>query len=87
MHVPISLPVGLMRKTSFTWEWGVGALGVGIVEKNIALFTMILKLENDAIMQRIITMLCVVVKNLDLRKKTIARVDTADIVQNVGKQT
>jgi hypothetical protein len=76
-----------MRKTSFTWGWDVGALGVGIVGKSIALFIMILKLENDATMQRIITMLCVVVKNLDLRKKTIARVDTADIVQNVGKQT
>jgi hypothetical protein len=86
MHVPIFLPVDSMKKISFTLEWDVDALGVGIVEKSIALFTMIRKLENGAILQKTITMLCAAVKSLDLRKKTIARVDTVDIVQNVGKQ-
>jgi hypothetical protein len=87
MLAPISLLVDWMRKTSFTKVQAVGAPGVGIVGKNIVLFITILKQENGVTTQKIITMRCVVVKSLDSKKKTIARADIVDIVQNVGKQT
>lgn len=86
MLVPISLPVDWMKKTSFTWVLVAGAPGAGIVGKNIALCIMMLKQANDATTQRIITMPCAVVKKQDLRKKSIVRVDIADIVQSVGSE-
>jgi hypothetical protein len=86
MLAPTSLPVGSMRKISFTWVWDVENPGVGIVERNTVLFTMILKRGNDVTMQKITTMLFVAVKKLDLRKKTTARVDTQDIVQSDGNE-
>ena len=87
MLVLIFLPVAWMKRISFTLVLDVGDPGVGIVGKNIALFITIRKQDNGVKMQKTITMLSAVVKNLDLRKRTIARVDTAGIVQNVGKQT
>ncbi len=87
MLAPIYSPAGSMRKISSMWAQDVGNPGAGIVERNIALFTMILKRGNDVTMQKITTMPCVVVKNQDLRKKTIARVDIQDIVPNDGNET
>jgi hypothetical protein len=87
MHVLIFLPVDWMKKTDFILGWGVDALGVGIVEKNIAHSTMIPNLENGVKMQKTITMHCVVVKKRDSKKKTIVRADIQDIVQNVGDIT
>ena len=86
MLVPISLLVVSTRKISFMWEWVAVALGVGIVERNIVLFTMILKLENDAKMRKIIIMDYVVVKNLDLRRRITAQVVIVDIVVRGGKK-
>jgi hypothetical protein len=86
MLVLIFLHVVWMKKISFMLGSAVGNRGVGIVVKNTAHSTMTLKRGNGVTMPKTITMACVVVKSLDLRKKSIVRADTRDIVGNDGKQ-
>lgn len=75
-----------MTKINFTLDSDVVVRGAGIVAKNIAVFTMILKQGNGVTMLKIITTLCAVVKKPDSKKKTIVRVDTVAIAEDVGKQ-
>jgi hypothetical protein len=78
--------VVLILKESFTKNWDAEELGVGLVERNIALLTTIPKLEKDIKIQRIITTPFVVNKRRDSKKKSIVLVDIADIAEKGGKE-
>lgn len=86
MPAPIFLPVVLMKRIDFTWDLDVVALGVGIVVKNTARFTMTLRQANVAKLQKTTTTLSVVAKSLDSKRKTIVRAVIQGIVGDDGKQ-
>lgn len=84
MHVPIFLHVVLMIKIDFILVLDVGKVGAGHVERNIVHFISILTQVKNVKMLKIITMLYVAEKKLDLRKKIIVKAVTAVIVERDG---
>ena len=80
----MSLHAASIRITSSMLAKGVVAPGAGRVVKNTAAHTMILSRDNAYRRQKIITILFVVVKRLDSRRRTIVEAGIQGIVQGDG---
>ncbi len=86
MRARISLPVGLITKTSFMLDKDVENPGVGNVERNTAASTIILTPVKSCPRQKTIMMPFVVEMKKDLKKRNIVVELVQDIVLPDGKR-